>query len=84
MNVILFVVEEAEDGAYRASAVGQAIHTEADSLQELHQEIRDAMHCHYDAGQGPPLQLWSIFSRHNRTARSSSSTLDVTTPQTIS
>ncbi len=36
------------------------------------------MHCHCDAGQGPPLQLWSIFSRHNRTARSSSSTLDVT------
>jgi hypothetical protein len=55
MNEILFVVEEAEDGSYRASAVGQAIHTEADSLNELHQEIRDAVHCHFDEGQAPPL-----------------------------
>ena len=55
MNEILFVVEEAEDGSYRANAVGQAIHTEADSLNELHQEIRDAVHCHFDEGQAPPL-----------------------------
>lgn len=33
MNEILFVVQEAEDGSYRADAVGQAIHTEADSLE---------------------------------------------------
>jgi hypothetical protein len=55
MNEILFVVEEAEDGSYRANAVGQAIHTEADSLNELHQEIRDAVHCHFDEGQAPSL-----------------------------
>jgi hypothetical protein len=55
MNEILFVVEAAEDGSYRASAVGQAIHTEADSLNELHQEIRDAVHCRSDEGQAPPL-----------------------------
>ena len=44
MNEILFVVEKAEDRSYRTNAVGQAIHTEADSLIELHQEIRDAVH----------------------------------------
>ena len=55
MNEILFVVEEAEDGSYRANAVGQAIHTEADSLNELYQEIRDAVHCHFDEGQAPLL-----------------------------
>lgn len=55
MNEILFVVEEAEDGSYRASAVGQAIHTEADSLKALHREIRDAVHCHFEDGQAPPL-----------------------------
>ena len=43
------------DGSYRSNAVGQAIHTEADSLIELHQEIRDAVHCHFDEGQAPPL-----------------------------
>jgi len=55
MNEILFVVKEAKDGSYRAGAVGQAIHTEADSLEELHREIRDAVHCHFEVGQAPPL-----------------------------
>ena len=55
LNEILFVVEEAEDGSYRASAVGPAIHTEADSLEELHREIRDAVHCHFEEGQAPPM-----------------------------
>jgi hypothetical protein len=55
MNEILLVVEKAEDSSYRASAVGQAIHTEADRLIELHQEFRAAVHCHFDEGQAPPL-----------------------------
>jgi hypothetical protein len=55
MNEILFLVDKAWDGSYRASAVRQAIHSEADSLEELHQEIRDAVHCHFDEGQAPPL-----------------------------
>jgi len=33
MNEILFVVEEADDGSYRARAVGAAIHPEAGSLE---------------------------------------------------
>jgi hypothetical protein len=44
MNEILFVVEEAEDGSFRANAVGSSIHTEAEDLEQLHQEIRDAVH----------------------------------------
>ena len=55
MNEILFLVEEADDGSLRAQAVGAPIHTEASSLEELHQEIRDAVHCHYDPGEAPPL-----------------------------
>lgn len=55
MNEILFVVEEAEDGSYRASALGQSIHTEAETLEALHSEIRDVVHCHFDEGQAPPL-----------------------------
>ena len=55
MQEILFVVEEAEDGSFRASAAGAAIHTEADTLEALHQEIRDAVVCHFDPGQAPPL-----------------------------
>ena len=55
MNEILFVVEEAEDGSFRANAVGSSIHTEAEDLEQLHQEIRDAVHCHFEEGDAPPL-----------------------------
>ena len=55
MNEILFVVEEAADGTFRASAVGESIHTEAENLEILHQEIRDAVHCHFEDGRAPAL-----------------------------
>jgi hypothetical protein len=55
MQDILFVVGEAEDGSFRASAAAAAIHTEAETLEELHREIRDAVLCHFDPGQAPPL-----------------------------
>jgi hypothetical protein len=55
MNEILFVVEEADDGSLRASAVGASIHTEAETLEDLQQEIGDAVRCHFDEGQAPPL-----------------------------
>ena len=54
MNEIPFVVEAADGGCYRARAIGAAIHTEADSLEGLHREIRDAVLCHFDAGEAPP------------------------------
>jgi hypothetical protein len=53
MQDILFVVEEAEDGSFRASAAAAAIHTEADTLEELHREIRDAVVCHCDPAPCP-------------------------------
>jgi hypothetical protein len=53
MSEIIFVVEEAKDASFRASATEQASPTEADSLNDLHQEIRDAVHCHFDEGQVP-------------------------------
>jgi len=55
MNEILFLVEERDDGSFRAQGIGAAIHTEASSLEELHQELRDAVHCHYEPGDAPPL-----------------------------
>jgi hypothetical protein len=45
---------EVVDGSFRASAVGAAIHTEADNLEKLHREIRDAVHCHFEKGEASP------------------------------
>jgi hypothetical protein len=48
MNEIIFAVEEAAEGGYTARALGQAIFTEADSLPELREAVRDAVRCHFD------------------------------------
>ncbi len=55
MNELLFLVEEADDGSFRAQAVGEAIHTQAETLEELRLEIRDAVQCHFEEGAAPAL-----------------------------
>jgi hypothetical protein len=53
MTEIIFVVEEADEGGYIASALGASIVTEADTLPELREMVRDAVHCHFDEGEAP-------------------------------
>lgn len=55
MTEIIFVVEDAPDGGYVAQAVGPSIVTQGDSLDELRQNVRDAVSCHFDDGQAPKL-----------------------------
>jgi hypothetical protein len=55
MNEILFLVEEAHEGGFLARAMGQSIYTEADDVESLHRQIRDAVRCHFDEGKGPKL-----------------------------
>ena len=51
MNELIFIVEEAPEGGYIARAVGQSIFTEVDDLAALHEQLRDAVRCHFDEGQ---------------------------------
>lgn len=53
MNEVIFIVEEAPEGGYTARALGEAIFTEADTLDELHEMVRDAVRCHFEEGQAP-------------------------------
>lgn len=55
MTEIHFLVEEAPEGGFVARAMGADIFTEADDLQTLHAQVRDAVHCHFDEGQRPSL-----------------------------
>jgi hypothetical protein len=55
MTEIHFVVEEAPEGGYLARAVGADLFTEADDLQSLHAQVRDAVHCHFEAEDRPGL-----------------------------
>lgn len=53
MNEIIFLVEEAVEGGYNAKALGEAIFTEADTLEELRNNIKEAVECHFDEGAAP-------------------------------
>ena len=53
MSELIFVVEEAAEGGYIARAVGAAIVTEADDLDGLRAQVRDAVRCHFDARELP-------------------------------
>ena len=53
MTEIHFHVEEAPEGAPVARATGADIFTAADDMQALHAQVRDAVHCHFDAGTAP-------------------------------
>ena len=53
MNELIFLIEDAPEGGFTARALSQAIFTEADDLSSLREQIRDAVRCHFDAGQEP-------------------------------
>jgi hypothetical protein len=55
MSEIIFVVEEAPDGGLSARAVGESIFTQAATMAELHDKVRDAVRCHFDEGAQPKL-----------------------------
>ena len=53
MAEIIFLVEEAPEGGYTARALGQSIFTEADSIEQLRQNVREAVECHFEEGARP-------------------------------
>ncbi len=55
MNEVIFVVEEAPEGGFTARAVRESIFTEADTLETLHANVRDAVRCHFDDQHMPRL-----------------------------
>jgi hypothetical protein len=52
---IIFEVEESPEGGFEARALGHAIFTEADTLDELRETVRDAVRCHFDPETAPRL-----------------------------
>ena len=47
-EIIIEVLEDEIDGGYTASALGYGIHTEAETLEELRVNIREAVDCYFD------------------------------------
>jgi predicted RNase H-like HicB family nuclease len=55
MNEIIFIVEAAPEGGFLARVPGESLFTQAESVDELRTRVRDAVHCHFEEGQGPKL-----------------------------
>lgn len=55
MNEVIFIVEEAPEGGLTARALGVPIFTEGDNLDDLRQQVRDAVHCHFDEQHRPAM-----------------------------
>jgi predicted RNase H-like HicB family nuclease len=53
VNEIIFLVEEADEGGYTARAVNESIFTEADTLDELRRNVREAVECHFEDDRAP-------------------------------
>ena len=47
-EVIFEVREDEADGGYTARALGHSIFTEADSLEELRRNVREAADCYFE------------------------------------
>ncbi len=56
MEEIIFEVREDEaEGGYVAIGLGHAIATQADTIEELREMARDAVHCHFGDGEAGPM-----------------------------
>jgi hypothetical protein len=70
MSEIIFEVREDEtDGGYTASAIGGGMHTEADTLDELRRNVREAVECYYDDPAQAPKIIRLHFVRDEVLAR---------------
>ena len=52
---IIFLVEDSNEGGYEAKALGHAIFTEAEDLEELRLNIREAVKCHFEINELPTI-----------------------------
>ena len=50
---IIFTVEEEPEGGFVAEALGHAIVTQGDTMEELRRMVQDAVRCHFDPEERP-------------------------------
>ncbi len=52
---IIFLVEEDPEGGYVARAIGESIFTQGETLEEIREMVKDAVHCHFEENERPQL-----------------------------
>ena len=53
MSEIIFIVENSDEGGYTAKSLGYSIYTEGETLDELKENVKDAIKCHFDENEIP-------------------------------
>lgn len=53
MSEIIFIVEDSDEGGYTAKSLGYSIYTEGETLDELKENVKDAIKCHFDVEEIP-------------------------------
>lgn len=54
MSEIVFLVEEDVEGGWTARALGESIFTQADDYEQLRENVREAVLCHFDNEEDRP------------------------------
>jgi hypothetical protein len=52
---IIFIVQDSPEGGFEAKAAGHSIFTQAEALDELRSQVRDAVHCRFDEKDRPKI-----------------------------
>lgn len=55
MTEVIFIVEDALEGGFVARALGQSIVTEANTIEELRENVKEAVECHFDSAEMPKM-----------------------------
>ena len=57
MNEIIFIVKESPEGGYEGRALGYSIFAEGDTYDEIKENIRDAIRCHFEEDSPKIIQI---------------------------
>ena len=62
-EIIFEVTEDEVDGGYSARALGYGIHTQADCVEDLRQNVREGVACYFDESMDRPTVIRLHFVR---------------------
>ena len=57
MSEIIFVIKESPEGGFEARALDYAIFTDGDTMDEIRENVREAVHCHFEADHPKIIRL---------------------------
>jgi predicted RNase H-like HicB family nuclease len=55
MTEIIFIVEDVLEGGFTAKALSESIFTEAETIEQLKANVKEAVECHFDEAHMPKI-----------------------------